>query len=134
MHPKAEWRLLLWRNNLQDTQIITDTRRISTYVSVWCKVYTSSKINKIPSGYQPRQLVKNYRRFRDHLCPYHQGRSGHSHIITLTKRTEIFYESPLTLNYLTQLITREVCVKTSALLLWRNIYSWSEICSQWTNG
>jgi len=32
-----------------------------------------TNINKIFLGYQPRQLVKNYWCFRDHLYPYHQG-------------------------------------------------------------
>jgi hypothetical protein len=31
-----------------------------------------TNISKIFSGYKPCQLVKNHRRFRDHLCPHHQ--------------------------------------------------------------
>jgi hypothetical protein len=34
---------------------------------------TVAKVNKIFSGSQPCQLVKNYGRFRYHLCPHHQG-------------------------------------------------------------
>jgi hypothetical protein len=30
-------------------------------------------INKVFSGYQACRLVKNHQRFRDQLCPHHQG-------------------------------------------------------------
>jgi hypothetical protein len=31
---------------------------------------TASKADKIFSGYQPCQLVKNFRRFREHVCAH----------------------------------------------------------------
>jgi hypothetical protein len=34
--------------------------------------FVVSKVDKIHSGYQPCQLVKNYRHFRAHLRPHHQ--------------------------------------------------------------
>jgi hypothetical protein len=33
--------------------------------------FAAAKVNKIFSGYQPRQMVRNVRRFRDRLC-HHQ--------------------------------------------------------------
>jgi hypothetical protein len=35
-----------------------------------------SPINKIFSRCQSCQLINKYRRFRDHLCPHHQGYDG----------------------------------------------------------
>jgi hypothetical protein len=36
------------------------------------EAFTAVEVDKI-SGYQPCQLVKTYRCFRDGLCPHHQG-------------------------------------------------------------
>jgi hypothetical protein len=30
-------------------------------------------VNKVFSGHRPCQFVKDHQRFRDHLCPHHQG-------------------------------------------------------------
>jgi amino acid transporter len=35
--------------------------------------FTAAEVDQIFSGYQPGQLVQNYRRYRDHLCPDYQG-------------------------------------------------------------
>jgi hypothetical protein len=33
------------------------------------EAFKAAKVGATFSGYQPSQLIKNYRRFKDHLCP-----------------------------------------------------------------
>jgi hypothetical protein len=37
------------------------------------EAFTVSEVDKIFSGYQPYQLVKNFRYFREHICGHLQG-------------------------------------------------------------
>lgn len=39
------------------------------------QIFNATNVNKIFSSYQTCQLVTNHRRFRDHMCPHHQGSS-----------------------------------------------------------
>jgi hypothetical protein len=36
-----------------------------------CDSFLAAEINKVFSGYQPCQFIKNHQCFRDHLCPHH---------------------------------------------------------------
>jgi hypothetical protein len=42
-------------------------------ISIRSEAFTAAEVDKIFSGYQPCQLVKNYGCLRDGLCPHHQG-------------------------------------------------------------
>jgi hypothetical protein len=59
-----------------------------------------AKFNKISSGYQPCQLVKNNRRFTDHLRPYYQD-------LNLMGTDMVPETSIIIFNRLTRLIVRE---------------------------
>jgi hypothetical protein len=41
--------------------------------NIHCKAFMATNFNKMFSGYQLCHLIKNYRRFGNHLCPHHQG-------------------------------------------------------------
>jgi hypothetical protein len=62
----------------------------------------ATNINKVFSGYQPCQLVKNHRRFRDHLCP-HQGYDD----TALMTGSAMVPETSVIFKQLTRLIARE---------------------------
>jgi hypothetical protein len=61
------------------------------------------------SDYQPRQLVKNDRRFRTYLYPHHQ------HLI-LRMGTEMVPETLVIFNHLTLLKVREIFIIFSSLI------------------
>jgi hypothetical protein len=56
-----------------------------------------TNINKMFSGCKPRQLVKNHRHFRDHLCPI---------IRAVMMGTDMIPETSVIFNQLTLLIAR----------------------------
>jgi hypothetical protein len=68
--------------------------------------FRGGQVHKIVSGYQPDQLVKNYRRFRNHLCPHK----------TLIFGTEIVPETFVIFNQLTWLIARENIINYKKLI------------------
>jgi hypothetical protein len=47
--------------------------RVDTRAYVRSQDFMAAKVDKIFLDSQTCHLIKNYRRFRDHICPHHQG-------------------------------------------------------------
>jgi hypothetical protein len=72
------------------------------------EVFTTAKVDKVFSGHQPCQLVKNHRRFRNHPCPHHQG---------LLFGTDMVPETSLIFTQLTRLLSREDFIIFNTVLI-----------------